>query len=300
MKRWLVVAVALFVLVVPLAEEAAAKSRIYPTGDVDPIRIKVGGKRSTYHIATQDNPFAFKLRGTQTIRILSRLLYPGMAQADSTRYRLRVEIDGVELRTFGEETTMSRGASRPDGRPVGTLERSSLRIPSGTHRVLIYPADAGTRVALRVFRGSGKPKKIAWVSYEPEKFERSVLLHTRDTETTYYRFGVDRPVSLTLHGPLTMKVRTRLDFGHERGYYQTYAIRCFVDDELRRTETHKARASHTSTYPDLAEIMPGVAMDFEVDIPDGVHTITLTLDCTTARSASLRILIPEKSVTNGR
>lgn len=278
---------------------AASSKRIRPTNDVPAVTIQMGRQRLGYHVARTEKPFEFRIKGPTAIRLLSRVLYDGPPPAEPVRYRLRLVIDGVELQTLGE-TASPAGNARLEGEPVGALRRRVLHVPAGNHKVLVYPDEKDARVALRVLAGDGRKKKIAWVSYAPDTYGRALRLHGRDSETTYYQFTTDKPVTLSIHGPLRMRVLTRLDFGVAHGYSISYAVKCFLDDGLLRTYSLTSHASHTSTYPDLPTITPGTAESIYLDVPKGLHEVSFVLDGTTAQSASLRVLIPRKAVRNGR
>lgn len=285
---------------IPVSGRAFASGRIDPLSKTDAVRVRVGGKLKTYHRATSNDPVEFRIRGPVQIRVLSRLLFDGDPPRREFRYRLRMEIDGTELRTLRQKGSVSKRAFLASGGLVGSLEKSIVRIPHGTHTVRVFPEEEGVEVGLRLFHGDGKPSTVNWISFAPETYEKAVRLHTGDTETVYYRFSAEKPVTLFLRGPLRMKVRTRIDFGQEQGYYQKYVIKTMIDGEHYRNFSLKGRASHTSTYPDLPEITPGVGRDIEIQVPGGRHAVTISLDCTTAGSAALRILIPEKAVKNDR
>lgn len=276
----------------------AASSRVMPSGEAEAVRIRIGNKRSTYHLATRARPVEFEVSGPTAIRVLSRCLVVDEVADEPILYRLRVEIDGVEVQQLSEGAVISTGATLASGEAVGTLERSIVQIPTGKHRVRICPVGEGRGVALRVLLGEGRSKRISWVSYAPDSYEKAVRLHTRDTETIYYRLTVDHPVTFSINGPLKARVMTRLDFGAENGYSQAYVIKASIDGQLVLSSVLKSRGSHTSTYPELPEITPGVGRDVTFEVPEGKHEVTIALDATTTRSASVRILIPQKAVTN--
>ncbi|MBN1824956.1 MAG: hypothetical protein JW958_01740 [Candidatus Eisenbacteria bacterium] len=292
------IAVLLFCLAASAAE--GASSRIRPAGDPPQARVRIGGKWSLYHMATRNNPLEFKIHGGSPFRVISRCLFEGGEDPEGTvLYGIRLEIDGVELHILDEEGSVDSGARLEGGGPVGTAEKRIVRIPPGTHTLRVAPVDPVRRVAIRLLQGDGVVRKMAWVSYAPETYEQAIRLHTGDTETVYYRFSKEVPVTLFLNGPVRLKVRTRLDFGVERGYSQRYAIKVSIDGELLKSFPLKGRASHTSVYPGLPEITPGTGRDVEFVVPGGRHSVTIALDCTTGDAASLRILIPRRAVTNG-
>jgi hypothetical protein len=231
--------------------------------------------------------------------VVSRLILPPPPRAAKTTYKLRIEAGQVVLRTMSAKAGVSQSARTADGRAVGTLQRKEIQIPGGSHTVRIVPADGSSQVAIRVFLGSGKPK-VKWTPFAPESYVKAVRLQGQDSEVTYYRFSQDQPVGLTIAGPTTLRVITRIDFGQARGYSQAYAIKVNLDSKPLKTFSLKATASHTATYPELPLVTPGVGRDLSFEVPKGQHTITIELDAATTKTASLRILIPRDTVTNQR
>lgn len=298
MKRSMVLLFAAVQLLMGASMLVAATSRVLPSGDAEILRVRVGNKRSTYHLATRERAVEYEIKGPTAVRILSRCLAPDEVVDEPILYRLSVEVDGVKVRELSEGAVVATDATLATGQPVGTLERSIVQVPPGSHRLRIFPVEEGGGVALRVLLGEGRSRRISWVSYAPDTYEKAVRLHTRDTETIYYRLTVDHPVTFSINGPLKARVMTRLDFGPENGYSQAYVIKTLIDGQLILSSVLKSRGSHTSTYPELPEVTPGVGRDVAFEVPEGRHEVTIALDGTTARSASVRILIPEKAVTN--
>ncbi len=276
-----------------------ATTRLRPSNDAPVVKVRVGTRQRTYYLATADQPVEFRVNGPTPIRVLTRYLFDGEPGDETVDYALRFEIDGVELRTLNQESRVSAQAMTEDRRAIGSLVKQLVQIPGGSHTLRIFPLAEETSVVIRVFRGDGQPRTIKWVAFAPETYDQAIRLHGRDSEVIYYRFNTELPVTLVLNGPTRVKVRTRLDFGMERGYSQNYAIKISVDGELLQSWSLKARASHTSSYPELPEITPGVGRDVDFEVPAGRHEIAIALDCTTAQAASLRLLIPERAVTNG-
>ncbi|MCA9758318.1 MAG: hypothetical protein KDA27_21160 [Candidatus Eisenbacteria bacterium] len=288
----------LFLLVAGTSAQSASK-RILPQGSPEKIHALIGKKSSTYHVATSAAPLAIDIQGPSSIRILSRLLLGSDPPEDPILYRVCVEIDGVVIQTVERTATRSSDARQEGGKPIGSLGRAVVRIPEGTHRALIYPLGEDTRVALRLFHGGTPTSKVKYVPFAPASFERPILIHSGDSEATYYRFTPEIPVTFMINGPVRMKALTRLDFNHERGYSKSYAIQISIDGTLHRTSRLTAKASATSIYPDLPDITPGVGKTFYLDVPEGRHEIAIALTNTTANAAAIRLLIPKKAVTNG-
>lgn len=292
-----VIVVSLLAAWAPAAE--GAPTRLRPAPDSRSLRIVVGEKASTYHLATRARPLEFKVEGPGPVRVYTRYLFPHGSAASTASYAVRCAIDGVALRTLTETAPISTRATSPDGRAVGALRKNVVMLPAGTHTLRVFPTEADAEIGVRLFRGYGSPKKISWVPFAPDSYERAARLHSGESETVYYRFGSDKPLGFRINGPVYVRLMTRLDFGLERTYQQDYRIKVYVDEELVRVFSLRTKASHTSAYPELPEVTPGLARDCYFEVPGGRHRVRVELDCATARSASLRVLIPKKAVTNG-
>ncbi|MDM7916882.1 MAG: hypothetical protein QUU85_16700, partial [Candidatus Eisenbacteria bacterium] len=150
----------------PLLSDAAAGNRIQPLRDAGVAKIKVGRKTSTYHRATAAEPIEFRVTGPTPVRILSRYLYAKGQASAPVSYRLEVSIDGVALPSPPERAKPSKSTWK--GRPVGTLEREIVRIPAGSHRVLVRPVNPKATVAVRIFLGGGERARVNWIDFAPE------------------------------------------------------------------------------------------------------------------------------------
>ncbi len=291
----LVVTAALALTLAPAA--SAASKRIRPVSHGGRVQVGIGAKKFTYHTASKEKPVVFRVKGPLPVKILSRCLFTDAPGA--TTYHLRLEIDGVELRTITEKAGISARAAIAGGGKIGSLEKAIVQIPSGDHRVRLFPTEPGARVAVRVFTGTGKRTAAKMVPFAPEKFLQAVRLHAGDLETTLYRFDAVRPIEVPIHGPLHLDIGTRIDFGSSNGYTQAYVIKANLDGRPWKSFALKSRASHTVAYPDLPEITPGVERTIQLDVPSGSHVVSITLDGTTAAAAALRIRVPERELKVG-
>ncbi len=281
----------------PAVEAKTTTKRIQATASAGPMKVRVGAKLSNYDLASRQHPVEIRVKGPSSLRVLSRYVFPGASTPAATSYRIRAEIDGVELRTSVESFGISKSAATEAGGRIGTLETTTIRVPTGDHRVHIFPIEDGATVALRIFRGTPASSKITWVSFQPEGYAEAARLQEKETESTVYRMTQTQPVTVTLRGPLRLRVSTRLDFDHTNGVTQSYVVPILLDGKPWKSFPLKSRSSHTAVYPDFPEIVPGQGKMIELAVPSGTHTISIGLEATTARGAAVKLRVPQRKIT---
>lgn len=278
------------------AEGKATSKRVKAVASAGSAKVRIGTKLSSYDIASRQRPVEFRVKGPVPLRILSRYLFTDPAAPALKSYRIRAEIDGIELRTSVENFGVSKNARTEAGGSIGTVETTSIQVPTGDHRIRIFPIEEDVSIAVRVLKGTPTKAKITWVSFQPEGYAEAARLQEKETESTVYRMTRDHPVTLTVRGPMRMQVSTRLDFDHTNGVTQSYVVPVLLDGKAWKSFALKSRSSHTAIYPDFPEIIPGQGKVFELAVPSGTHKISIGLEATTARGAGVKVRVPERKV----
>jgi hypothetical protein len=281
---------------IPTRVHAAAVTRVKPKVHAGVVKLRVGKKISSYHRTTQARPAEFAVQGPVRLQVLARNIF---LPAGTAPVRLRVELDGKPAKSLRLKATVSKKAALADGGRVGPLQRTTVQIPAGVHKVRIVPENPSGMAALRVFKGTAsRASKTKWTAFAPQTYERPLILRSGDREETWYRFTAQKPAGMTIHGPLRLKISTRLDFDQHAGPSQGYVVHAAIDAKSVGYSL-KSRASQVAVYPEMGEIVPGMAQTFTIQIPAGTHQITLRLDGTTATGATVRILVPERELRAG-
>jgi hypothetical protein len=280
----------------PMRAHTSKVTRLKPATHAGVVKLRIGKKVSSYYRTTQARPAEYAVQGPVRLQVLSRNL---LAAAGAAPVRLRLELDGKPVKTVRLKAAASKTASLAEGGPVGSLYRTTVEVPAGKHQVRVVPESAAGMAAVRLLKGNtAGGGKLKWVAFAPQSYERSLILRTGDKEETWYRFTVQKPAELTIRGPLRLKVSTRLDFDQHAGTSQAYVVRAFIDAKSEGYSL-KSRASQVGIYPEMEEIVPGLAQTFVLKVPAGMHQISLRLDGTTAAGAAVRILVPERDLKIG-
>ena len=278
-------------LMAAAAPAAAKVTRIKPTSHAGTVRVRLGKKTSLYHKASATKPVVYEVTGPTRLRILARSLPP---DAGKKSQKLSLTIDGKPQKSLTLSRKTSSQAALRGGAKVGTLTTREIEIPAGPHKVFVRAA-TGSVAALRAYRGAPS-RATTWVPFAPEGFARSLRVRSGDAEETWYRFTPQTPATMTIHGPLRLKVSTRVDFDVNAGVTQSYVLRVVVDGKPKESFALKSRASHTVSYPELPEITPGLAREILTSVPAGTHRISFQLEGTTAPGAALRIRAPQSEL----
>jgi hypothetical protein len=262
--------------VVLCAGPASAKStRLKASSHGGVVKVAVGKKTLTYYQATVLKPVEAVVVGPTRLRVIARNMAP---EPGGDPVILKVEIDGGAPKTVTLKAASSKTASAPGGKAIGVLAKRSFEIPAGRHRVRVMPSEAGSAAAVRLYRGTAKKAKVEWVPFAPTKFEKALRLRSGDTELTCYRFTATAPVELSVIGPLRMRVDTRVDFGMTNGTTQSYVVKTLLDGKPWKSFSLKSRASHTTQYPEMAEVTPGRSVGIALEVPVGRHRVSVLLN----------------------
>lgn len=295
--RWMGTVALAVVLVSGESLPALAKvTRVKPSGHAGSVRVLLGKKTNLYHKATRAKPATYEITGPTRVRILARSLAPSVGKR---KQQVVVELDGAPARGLTLPITVSGKAALRGSGKIGVMRERILEVPAGPHRLRIHPSGPTGAVAVRVLRGVAS-RAPRWTSYAPHSFARAVRVRSGDREETWYRFTATSPVGVTVHGPLRMKVATRIDFDLNAGTTQSYVLRVMLDGQPKESFSLSSQASHTTTYPELPEITPGMPREISFRVPAGTHRVEFQLEAATAPGGFLRIRVPQSDLQNQR
>jgi hypothetical protein len=297
--RWAVAPALTLSLMAAAVTASAARSssvRLKTSKHAGVVKVHVGSKDIVYYKATRITPAVYKITGPARVRLLARDLAPGAEPSE-----LRVQIGLSVAKVLPLKKSPSKTATVGAGGPVGALSKVTFEVPPGPQTVKIYPT-AAAGAAVRMYRGTSRGAATKWVSLAPDGFERTLRIQGKDSEQTCYRFTQEKPVTLSIRGPMRLKVSTRIDFGTANGYTQSYVVKALLDRKPWKSFSLSSRASHTMTYPEMPDVAPGMGREILLEVPGGPHVVWLELDGTTAAGATASVRVPEKELkaTNGR
>jgi len=279
MNRPLAGARLLALVVLLAAVPAAARTSWVSVRDLeggDDLCIVVDSRRFAYTELAPGETATATVHGPRRLKLIARYLFTA-EEARRQPYTVTVTVDGREVlsKAFTGEplATVSRCQGAGD---VSALRKGYVEIPAGRHEVTIGCATAGGgRVAVRLFRQVRRTRD-RWMSLAPESYaEIRELEFASGSRNTYYALTADQPLGLPVHGPTTLRVRTRLDFDHRMNGSQNYTLEVRCDDEVWRTFHFDTTQLSSAVYVDRPDILPGSRRELTISVPRGSHHVTL-------------------------
>ncbi len=292
-----IICLSLVALVASSPSLAEKSARIQPSSHAGTITIVVSGKNRLYHKTTKAKPIIFEVDGPTPVRLLSRILPDTIPNDGRMEYRLCVEINQVRLFDVEETAGISSKVTLPDSGFIGTLERETLYIPKGRHKVWLFPDEDSITVAVRLYRGEKNHRTDPkWKVAVPLRHAGVVHRHLEpgQDDSLYYRFDATHPIRTDLAGPAQVQIQTRIDFLPGGPTTQVYRIEVYLDGELTDSPRYEAEPELRSrtAYRERREVIPGKRKSTgAIHLPGGTHTLRIVLRETSVPGGAARILV---------
>jgi hypothetical protein len=259
--------------------------------------LDVSGNQIDYAILGPDNDAQCSVQGPRRIKLIYRYLF---AKQDEARvpYTVFVEVDGREVlrkRFTGvphEQVAPCKGEQR-----IGQLRRAYVDLPAGRHKITLRAeSDGHGAVAVRLFRQVRRQRE-SWVTFAPERFaELRHLQFDSGNQSVYYQFTSAQPLQITVIGPTSLRLSTRLDFDHTMNGTQQYSLDVLLNGDPWRVFHFDCIALTSAVYVERPNILPGVRKNLRIQVPPGPHTIEVRClrpdDC----SLATMVHIPKRDV----
>ncbi len=296
----LVVAFAVSLSPAIAASESAANGfkSIVPSKFDRKVEIRVSGKVREYYALQQGQSIEISVTGPAKMRLLSRAVLA--SGKDEMKYAYTVNrLDGGKDQTIRHSAPASESAAFA-GELSGTLSESRSKIVDVPRGPQVYTLtlqdfdvpDLFFRVFVNTnefYDGSGV------VAMTPNSFTTEVPLLTNEETVVYYRVGRTDHVRLSLVGPATLKVITRVEFDSTMIGEQRWKVQVNEDGMTKATYNLSASKSDVSLYKGPSSLVPSAGETFYIEIPRGEHAYEFTLP-ENHRTALLRCLLPKSQL----
>ncbi len=148
----------------------------------------------------------------------------------------------------------------------------------------------------RYFFHPTRNKKQEWISYSPLQPSQPVHLISSESTVNYYRFSTDEPLRVKVNGPTVLRVLTRVENHYQMKGRIKYRMQVKENNQVINTYQLNSKRSEITTYKNNAELIPGKAREFVINVPSGNHTYEI-LPLDKDKSTILgRLLLPKNDV----
>jgi len=296
-RRWTTLALALVLLTVGSAWAKTSWVSVKNVAGGDELCLRSGGNDIYYHALSAGDEARCRVSGPRRLKIVSRYLFT-TDDAERVPYTLSIRVDGQEvLRKAFTGKPFENVSLCADPGNVGSLRRAYVDLPAGHHQVSVSAeTTGGGRVALRIFR-QVKRKRDRWMALSPESYSSMRHLEfASGTQSSYYHFDATTPLRFEVHGPTTLRVRTRLDFDHTMNGSQTYAVEVLIDGISWRTFHFDTTKLSSARWLESPDTLPGTRNELRIDVDRGTHTVEIHCVRPEACGVAAMIHIPESDL----
>ncbi|RJP76917.1 MAG: hypothetical protein C4524_09205 [Candidatus Zixiibacteriota bacterium] len=263
-------------------------------------KVMVMGKELRYYPLERGQEILVTVEGPTTLKVLSRVDF-GRQTKGEKRYYLRYEHLGGKKGRFRRSAGVSATAVLTDdpNHHLGSSRSAFLKVPPGKQTYRFYVGNkASYRLYLRVYnRTAVVEAKSQYVALAPARFSRAVDLVIKEEQVTYYRAGTQDSLKLSVIGPTTIQVLTRLEFDPTMVSGQKFRVRVFENGTEKQIFALRSKLSEIAEYREASDKKVGQAAKFFIEVPRGKHEYTFEI-VDDGRSALMRFLLPRKDIAN--
>ncbi len=257
----------------------------------NPQRVKVKIRTEVereYLLLEKDKPIIFKVDGPTYLRVYTRLVYPKGAKGVAI-YKLILEEDEQQERIITKKTELSDKAYL-DGKRLGKWRSFLIEVPPGKHtyKLGIWKSPS-PQIAIRI-RRTAPP---VWKELSPLSSAEVLTAYEAEKKTNYYLLETGKTIKFRVDGPKRIKVVVRLNFDDSMGEEGGFTIAVKENGNDIERASFKTYRSDEVRWKNRKDVVPGKAQTFYFEIPKGKHVIEVELLGTLAKSAGIRLLIPE-------
>lgn len=176
-----------------------------------------------------------------------------------------------------------------------TKETTRIPLGRGEHSIRFKKISAN-QIDLRFVFISKKGKRQKWVNFEPHTTNNSQDVIIKESKETYFKLDKKKPISITIVGPTTLRVLSRLIRSYEDKGRSRYKISVKQNKILKNTYQLSSKKSHLAQLHPKSSFTLSKAKEISIDVPSGKHTYEFKLKSPKNKTALMRFLLPENEV----
>lgn len=158
-----------------------------------------------------------------------------------------------------------------------------------------------TAITLIVAAGAllALPAKTEWKTLTPSKSKDKVKIIVKDKAIPYYRLNAESPLEAAVKGPVRLRIYVRCELPKGTAAPVPYAFATSLDGGAPQPHSAAAVASQVAKFDGAGSAIPGDPDNFYVEVPEGDHAVSVTVDKTCTQSLDVRFYLPKKPTAEG-
>lgn len=263
-----------------------------------PVQLNVQGESRVYFVATAGKPLKLAVAGPMDMKLVSRLKMD-RSQLVGT-YTLQVLAGGKVIATQQTETGPSKASPIAGGNFVPAKSRTfEFHVPAGAREITLRP-EGSAIVFVRLFKTWDGPtgRRDRMISLTPLSSGRTVTLVEGEKQILYYTVTHSEKVEFRVIGPTPVQVLARLDFGPSMRGSQRYTLAAALDERELPPYVLQTTKATAASYRERPDVVPSKYDTFSLDVPVGVHVLSLRLTGPVGATGEVHVRIPSASLEN--
>jgi hypothetical protein len=297
-KPLLILILVAMTLTMATAQTGTSSKAIRPSGFQKKIGTVVSGKTRNYYALSTSETSMITVQGPGTLKVNTRGQFrPG--ENATLSYTVLYTIDGgVQQSKVIQGVGRSKKAVYQDatlGVP-GELSTFEIQLSRGYHNIEFRIKENTYNAAARYIFTPAKLKKQEWLAFSPMLPSVPVDLISRETNTLYYRFSMEKPLRVEIIGPSELRVLTRTENHYQMKGRINYRVQVRENGSVINTYQLFSSVSDIAVYKDEKNLIPGTACEFVIYVPKGTHIYEISPMDKDKGTLLGRLLIPVKDV----
>lgn len=211
----------------------------------------------------------FRTVQLQEVKIYTRLVMSGKTPQ---QYSYDVAYNGTR-KSVSKQARYSKTSHGVNGQNVSKYNMLRLAIPADNHQITVINTSTSTMLLKVTSNGASRDSRsIDYIAYSPDAYDTEKVLKLNTKEYTYYN-GAN--ISLTLEGPIYLKVVSRLLFENTFTPSMHYAYSIYDNETLLNTYTEKAHKSENTCLVGDATVIPSTGDVNIIRLDAGTHRLRI-------------------------
>jgi len=228
-----------------------------------------------YYVVKPGEKLQFVSQSADSISLITKV----GTQKNDTAYTYRLEYD-KNVKNISKKIKRSTAFKALNGTVLSSYNKQSLKIPaeknSGWKFAFVNTAKQEIFLKALGFNHGKKNssiKKSAEIAYMPDSYQDEVELKSAKGVSSYFSTSQTTPVQMTLEGPMTLKIISRMVFENNLDTKADYGYKIFNNGKLLAEIRPKSSKSAESVLAKQENVAVSKGFTHQLQLPAGINQL---------------------------